>query len=264
MSEYYIKQPGTDHTRGPLNLEQLVSLAETGSVSEDTLLYDEFSEKWKPISSYPDLLPAIFPERKKLSLNRIEPAPTADDVASEIAEGKIKPKVSTETILKEAAGGTAATRHAVRVQQSMDKAASLAVPGLGTLLAVSAVALIFPAKNLVIDAISSESALYMVFLNPVIIIGLVYAALSAGVFLGMTSLFTWVRFIAGISIGMLAYLFWAWENPFLMDCAILMGGGIFGTSISTRYFWMVISLAIGFIGAVSIAYFAITGVIVYP
>ena len=264
MSEYYIKQPDTDHARGPLNLEQLISLGETGNVTEETLLYDEGTEKWKPLTAFPDLLPLLFPDRKTLTLNRNEAVPTEDHVATEIAEGNVKPKISTESILAAASGDTKDTRHIGRKKESKEKAASMAVPGIAALLTISAVALIFPAKNLVIEAVSSETAFMSIFVNPMVLIGLIYAASALGVFLGVTALFPLVRIIGAITVGLMGYLFWAWGNPFLAYCAILMGTGLFGSTVSTRYFWMLTSLIIGFIGAVSIAYFAVTGVIVYP
>lgn len=264
MSEYYIKQPDTDHARGPLSLEQLISLAETGNVTEDTLLYDDVSETWKPVTAYPDLLPSLFPERKRLSLNRIEAVPTEDHVANEIAEGKVAPKVSTETILAAASGDTRETRHIGRRKKSREQAAELAVPGIGALLALSAVALIFPARGLVSDAIESESALYAVLLNPMVLVGLIHAAFAVGVFLGVTSLFPWVRFTSALCVGLFSYLFWAWHNPFFAMCSVFMGVGLFVATISTRAGWMLFSLILGMIGSATLAYFSITGVILYP
>lgn len=264
MSEYYIKQPDTDHARGPLSLEQLTSLAETGNVTEETLLYDEISEKWKPITAYAELLPMLFPERKRLSLNRIEAVPTEDHVANEIAEGKVTPKVSTDTILAAASGDTKETRHIGRRKKSREQAAELAVPGIGALLALSAIALIYPARTLVADAIESESALYAILLNPMVLIGLVHAAFAVGVFLGVTSLFPWVRFTSALCTGLFAYLFWAWQNPFFALCSVFMGTGLFIATISSRAGWMLFSLILGMIGAATLTYFSVTGTIVYP
>jgi hypothetical protein len=264
MSEYYIKQPNTDNSRGPLSLEQLVSMAETGTILEDTLLYDEISEKWRPFSTYTDLMPMVFPERKTLSLNRIEAAPTEDHVASEIAEGKIKPKVSTEDILAAAQGETKETRHIGQRKASKEKAAELAAPGIGTLLAISAVALIFPAKDIVIEAISTQSALFSVLLNPLLLLGLLLAACSVGIYLGLTEIFPLVRGLAAATVGMLLYLFWAWKNPFFAAYGAMMGTGIFLSTISTRQSWMLLNLLIGIAGASMLVFHAITGAITYP
>lgn len=264
MPEYYIKQPDTDHARGPFSFEQLLSLAETGNVTEDTLFYDETAEKWKPIGANPELVRLLFPTEKKLKLNRMEAAPTEDEVASEIAEGKAAPKVSTETILAAASGDTKDTRHIGRRKRSKEKAASQSVPGIGALLAVSALALIYPAKNLVINAISSDEAFFSVLINPMVLIGLVMIAFAVGIFLGVTSLFNFARYLAAVCTGLMGYLYWAWQSPILAVCALMMGGGLFIATISTRYAPLMISLMIGFIGAITLAYFAITGVIIYP
>jgi hypothetical protein len=264
MSEYYIKQPQTDNSRGPLNLEQLVSMAETGVISEDTLLYDEISEKWRPFNTYSDLLPMVFPERKTLSLNRLEAAPTEDHVASEIAQGKLKPKVSTEDLLAAAQGETKETRHIGQRKASTEKAAELAAPGIGTLLAISAIALIFPAKDTVIEALSTQSALFTVLLNPLLILGLLLAACSVGVYLGLTEVFPLLRILGAASVGMLLYLFWAWQNPLFAACGAMMGTGLFLSTLASRQSWMLFSLLIGIAGASILAYHAISGNIAYP
>ena len=262
MSEYYIKQPDTDHTRGPLNLEQMVSLAETGSIDEDTLLYDEITEKWKPFSSYPDLIPIVFPEKRVLSLNRTEAAPTEKEVIDEIAVGNQKPKVSAEQILAAASGDTKKTRRVGNIRRSREKAAEMAVPGIGTLLLISAFALIYPAKTLVMDSVQNQSLL-TALANPLVLIGAIDLALALLVYMGVTTVFPVVRACAAIACGFMFYLFWAWGSPLLMLIALIMCGGLFIATISTRYFWMLLGLALGITGATTLAYAGIAEMLVY-
>ena len=47
--EFYIRQATETDARGPYNLEQLMSLAETGFVTPETLYYDTISECWAVI-----------------------------------------------------------------------------------------------------------------------------------------------------------------------------------------------------------------------
>lgn len=262
MSEYYIKQPDSDDARGPLTLEQLISLADTSMVSETTLLYDEISEKWKPMSSYTDLLPIVFPEKRKLKLNKRETAPTESEVTSTITEGQENPKISTEKILAAAAGKTKETRHVGNIQKSREKAAELAVPGVGTLLLITAFALLYPAKNDIILSIQNQSLISAIN-NPLMLLGFVDLAFAALVFMGITSTFTLVRISASISCGLVSYTFWAWENPFIMSLAIMMSIGLFLSTIATRYLWMLFALCLGIIGATTISYAAIAGWFTY-
>lgn len=262
MSEYYIKQPDTDHARGPLSLEQLMSLAESGMATEETLLYDEISEKWKPISSYPELIPVLFPEKRTLVLNREEVAPTEKEVTYEVASGNKNPDVSAENILAAAAGNTKETRHIGRVKNSIEKAAGLAIPGIGLVLLLNAVALIYPGIPTIIDSVQNQSIL-MSFKNPLILMGVTHLVISALVFMGVTTLFPFVRVLASITFGFTTYLFWAWDNPLLIIAGALMSIGLFISTVSLRYGWMLLSLMMGVIGAVVLAYAGISGALTY-
>jgi hypothetical protein len=262
MSEYYIKQPDTDHTRGPLSLEQMVSLAETGTITEDTLLYDEVTEKWKPFLSYPDLIPIVFPEKRILTLNREEEAPTEKEVIDEIAVGTKKPKISSESILAAASGDTKQTRQVGNLRRSREKAAEVAIPGIGTLLLVTAFALIYPAKTDVLAAIQNQS-LISALGNPLILFGAIDLALAALVFMEVTSVFPYIRASAAIGCGFMLYLFWAWGSPLLMGVALLMCGGLFLSTISTRYSWMLLGLILGITGATVLAYAGVAEMLVY-
>ena len=262
MSEYYIKQPDTDHTRGPLTIEQMVSLAETGSIDEDTLLYDDVTEKWKPFSSYPELVPIVFPEKRVLSLNRREEAPTEKEVIDEIAVGRNKPKISAESILAAASGDTKKTKRVGNLRRSREKAAEMAVPGIGTLLLVTAIALIYPAKDLVIESIKEENLLTAI-IHPLVLIGAVDLFFALLVYMGVTTIFPVVRFFAAIACGFMIYLFWAWNSPLLMIISLVMNFGLFISTISTRYFWMLLGLALGIAGATTLAYAGISEMLTY-
>ena len=262
MSEYYIKQPDTDHTRGPLTLEQMVSLAETGSIDEDTLLYDEVTEKWKPFSSYPELVPVVFPEKRVLSLNRKEEAPTEKEVIDEIAVGRNKPKISAEGILAAASGDTKSTKRVGNLRRSREKAAGMAVPGIGTLLLITAISLIYPAKTVVMHSIEDQTFMKAIA-NPLVLIGVIDLVFAGLVYMGVTSIFPVIRACAAIACGFMIYLFWAWDSPLLMMISLLMNGGLFISTISTRYFWMLLGLALGITGATTLAYAGIAEMLVY-
>jgi hypothetical protein len=263
MSEYYIKQPNTDNARGPLTLEQMISMAETGMVTQDTLLYDEISEKWRPVSSFTELLPVLFPEKKALRLNRKEPGPTEQQVATAIAEGRTKPKVSAESILAAASGDTRKTRHVGEARRSKEKAIATMVPGIGGLLLISGIALLFPVQTRLFTGGEDGGILLEALFHPMPLLGLCLLGLSVSTFLGVTSLFSMVRAIASITMGMSAYFFWAWGNPYLMVASTCLGLGIFTATFSLRYGWLLISLLTGLVGSAAIAYASILGYLTY-
>jgi len=66
--EYYIRESSENEARGPFNLEQLVSLAETGQVTIETLWYDAAVEDWTSIGATDSLRSSLFPEKRKLRM----------------------------------------------------------------------------------------------------------------------------------------------------------------------------------------------------
>ncbi|PHX86282.1 MAG: hypothetical protein CK538_03735 [Opitutia bacterium] len=61
--EFYIRRASETDARGPYNLEEMVSLAETGSVTVETLYYDATTERWAVIGDNPVVKAGIFPRK---------------------------------------------------------------------------------------------------------------------------------------------------------------------------------------------------------
>ena len=70
--EFYIREGSETEARGPFNLEQLVSLADAGQVTVETLYYDAGTEQWVAVGTSTEIKAAIFPEKKKLSMKAKE------------------------------------------------------------------------------------------------------------------------------------------------------------------------------------------------
>ena len=73
--EFYIREASETEARGPFNLEQLTSLAETGQLSFETLWYDPSVEDWAAIGASDELRNALFPEKRKLRMKMREALP---------------------------------------------------------------------------------------------------------------------------------------------------------------------------------------------
>ena len=73
--EYFVRNPDSENARGPFTMDKLVSLADAGQFTRDSLIYDEEDEKWKAIRDNSALCAQMFPEKKKLTLRRRDTAP---------------------------------------------------------------------------------------------------------------------------------------------------------------------------------------------
>lgn len=72
MADYYIRTPDYENSRGPFDAAQLLSLAEAGQITENTLHYGEDKEEWVPIALNEKLNALVFPELEPLSLKSVE------------------------------------------------------------------------------------------------------------------------------------------------------------------------------------------------
>ncbi len=68
--EFYIRSASETEARGPFNLEQVISLAEAGQVTLETLYYDAAHEQWVAIGENAEVKAQVFPEKKKFTLNK--------------------------------------------------------------------------------------------------------------------------------------------------------------------------------------------------
>jgi len=262
MSEYYIKQPDTDHARGPLTLEQLVSLAETGTVTQETLLYDETKEKWKPLSSYKDLLPQVFPEKKRIQLKRDTEKRGLFGLGKKEQEPDPDTGVNVEGILAAAEGKTADTKHKYEALESMEKAASIALPGLGVLMLINGFALAY-------TEVGGLEALFKlptwtILTRPFLIFGAIDILCAIGAFLGVSETFPLIRIRAALGLGFFGFTFWAWSSPLLAAMAAIVCLCMFLITIAKRNTTMALSVVFGVVSAIVVAYFSVSGLLTIP
>ncbi len=263
MSEYYIKQPDTDHARGPLTLEQLVSLAETGTVTQETLLYDETKEKWKPLSSYKDLLPQVFPEKKRIQLKRDTEKRGLFGLGKKEVEPDPDTGVDVEGILAAAEGKTADTKHKYEAMESMEKAASIALPGLGIMMIVNGFALGYTEIG-GISSLFNNAPMWAIFTRPFLLFGLFDLACGIFAFLGVSETFPLIRFRSALGLGFFGFTFWAWSSPLLAAMAAIVCICMFLITIAKRNTAMTLSVIFGIVSAIIVAWFSISGILTVP
>ncbi|HOO93848.1 MAG TPA: GYF domain-containing protein, partial [Opitutales bacterium] len=246
MSEYYIKQPDTDHARGPLTIEQLASLAETGTVTQETLLYDETKEKWKPLSSYRDLLPQVFPEKKRIQLKRDTEKRGFFGLGKKEEDPDPDTGVNVESILAAAEGKTSDTKHKYEALESMEKAANIALPGLGIMMFINGIALGYPEIS-GLQALFDDAPLWAIFTRPFLIFSLfdIFCAILA--FLAVSETFPFIRVRAGLGLGFFGYTFWAWSSPLLSVLAAIVCLCMFLVTTVKRHTSMTLSVVFGIV-----------------
>eukprot|EP01034_Spumella_vulgaris_P008217 gene8217-10456_t len=118
--EFYIRHASETEARGPFSVEQLVSLAETGSVTAETLYYDVTSEQWAVIGDNPAVKSAIFPEKKKLTIKAKEQLPSLNKPQTDSSA-----PISVDDMLAAAEGRTEDTKDKQSGEVAASRAAAL-------------------------------------------------------------------------------------------------------------------------------------------
>jgi len=256
MSDYYIRTPDNEASRGPFDIAKLQTLAEAGQVSENTLFYDESKEEWIPIALSEELKNKVFPPREKLSLKiGQEKASTRDD---ERPDDTAPNQLDVESMLVAAEGETEETKHLKQRAKSFDKAASLASSGIGLMFLASAVYLLYPHYEVIKTAITEET--YSRILNyPFLLVGLFDLIMSVFLFLAITEIYPLLRGRSMITLGFGLYVGWVLGDPILMGASAVGSIGIFGATVAQTYPTMLLALLCGISGNGFLAYLAITG-----
>ena len=255
MADYYIRTPDREESRGPFDASQLLTLAEAGQITENTLHYDETKEEWIPIALNKQLKADVFPEREKLSLKISESknkTPEEEDISEE------KEGLNVNDMLAAAERDTKETRHLKKKEQSFHKAAALSTNSIGIMLLLSAITLLTPHFTIINTAIS-EGNVGTIFNYPFIILGLFDFLMAVFLFLAVTEVYPILRGRGMLTLGFGAYVGWALGEPMIMIPSAAAGFGIFYATISQNFSTMIMASILGIGGNALLAYLAITG-----
>ena len=233
--EFYIRNADETEARGPFNHEQLVSLAEAGRVSPETLFYDATIEQWVAIQSNAELKQQLFPEKRKLAMKQKEIAQTINAPASEAAS-----PISVGDMLAAAEGKTEDTkdkRHALEMQERCAKVSPYVVSA--TLL-LSAVALVLPS----LEALAGLD-LAKLAAAPLTFLGVADLVLGLLMTLQVIGIYPIVRFRAALGLGLLGFIFWAQGDTHAMMAALAGSSGLFIATLSLTYAAMGSAIVLG-------------------
>lgn len=195
--EIYIRNVNETEARGPFNTQQVADLAEAGQVTPESLIYDAVAEQWVALNSKPELMTAIFPERKKLTLKNKE-------ISSLNQPAQEARPITVNDMLAAAEGRTDDTRGKSDPQIAMARAARIGMYGAMATLFIAGAATILPNTDALV-AMSGEKLLK----HPLVLLGAADLILGVLLGLGMMVLYPLVRFRAALGFGLMGFMYYA-------------------------------------------------------
>ena len=256
MSDYYIRTPEQDESRGPFDVSKLLTLAEAGQITPNTLYYDEDKEEWIPLALNEELKAQVFPERERLELKIQKEGEEQEDAAE---RAKADPGgLNVESMLVAAEGDTEEKRKLTRQKKSFERAATISAIGLGFMMIFSALFMILPLITIIQGAIS-EQQFSNIFNYPTILIGAFDLIMGVLLLLSVTEVFPLLRGRAMLGLGFGVYVGWAIGDPILLGVSAAAGVGIFLATIAQSLHNMIIAFILGIGGNGYLAYLALNG-----
>jgi hypothetical protein len=245
--EIYIRNASDTEARGPFNLEQLISLAENEQVTRETVFYDTEKEEWVPIGESPDMLTAVYPEKKKLKLGaerEIKALNRGDESA---------PPIEVTDLLAAAEGRSADTKDKADPSEALARAAKIGMQCATITLFISGAALLAPSVDLLV------SGNYLGLLGqPFAILGAIDLLLFLMLVLQAVAIYPFVRFRAALGAGFLGLLFYAQGDTQTALAAIAGSIGIYFSTVFTNLFGVSVAALMGIGGMGYFAYAVIT------
>lgn len=257
MADYYIRTPDHEESRGPFDPTKLLTLAEAGQITENTLYYDESKEEWVPIGLNQELKEEIFPQREKLQLNLSHKDEVQAKAEATRPEEDGEP-IQVNKLLAAAEADTEETRYLKKKQKSLEKAAGIASTALGVMMLLSAVSFIMPHFQLIRGSLEQGDA-GVLFNYPILLVGVFDLIMGILLVLAVTEVYPLVRGRAALVLGFGVYVAWAIGDPLLLGVFAAAGVGIFMATVTESFLVMLLSCAAGILGNGYLAFLAITG-----
>lgn len=234
--EYYIRGMNDAEARGPFALEQLVSLAESGQITQtDTYFYDAGTEQWILLSQSPELKGTLWPEKRKLGFKEKEFKAINEEITGSA------PPITVQQFLDAAEGKTEDTKGKKDKSESMMSAAAWGTRAAALTCLASAVALALPS----VEAIMAMDWV-KILARPIIVLGVIDLVLGILLLLGLIQLYPFVRFRAVFGLGFLGFLFYLNGQSTALVAVAAGSAGLYFCTIFLSY----IPLAIAAVAAI--------------
>ena len=240
--EIYIRGTEDKEARGPFAMEQLISLVEAGQVTAETYFYDATTEQWLLLSGHPEMKAALWPEKKKMGFKQKE-----FTVVNEERTDSAAP-ITVQQFLAAAEGKTEETKGKKDKNLSMMNAAIWGTRSAALISILSAVALSLPS----IDALTSLDVAKMLE-RPYLWLGLIDAVIGFLLFLGVITIYPFVRFRAVFGLGFLGFLFLT-QGQLTPLIAVAAGStGLYFCTIFLSYIPLAVAAMVGLGGMAMLA-----------
>jgi hypothetical protein len=245
--EFYIRNASETDARGPFNFEKLLSMAETGAVTPETLYYDANAEKWIAIVDDAELKAQVFPEKKKLTIKKDAKVQTLN------VETDSRAPISVHEILAAAEGRTHDTEDKSSHLLMAERCAKAGTYGCVLILLLSMVSEVLPSID-VITQFAPEKLLH----SPLLILGALDLVLGVLLLLGLVTLYPFIRFRAMLGLGFTGLLFFLQDRPMELAATAGASAGLYVCTIFLSYVPIGIGLLAGLGGAGALAWIALT------
>jgi hypothetical protein len=244
--EFYIREASENEARGPFNLEQLVSLAETGQLTVETLWYDPMIENWAPIGINEELKGALFPEKRKLRMKAKEPIP-------ENRPSESLAPITVQDMLAGAEGKTADTKDKADPEIAQLRAARIGMWSAIACLVLSAAGEVLPAA----DAIAAFDVNKLME-QPLVLLGAADLFVATMLGLGVVSFYPLIRFRAALGLGLFGFVYFAQGMPLALLAVAGGSVGLYFTTISVDLLPVLVVSALGVVGMAGTSYFLLS------
>jgi hypothetical protein len=245
--EFYIREAAETEARGPFNLEQMLSLIETGGVTEATLFYDAGSEKWVAIGDSPEVKASLYPEKKRLKMKMR----SVEVVNRPVSETHTP--LTVHDMLAASEGRTADTKDKENPEIGMARAARIGMWAAILTLAVAAIGELLPAADAIVAMDLSK-----ITEQPLAFLGVLDLLLAVLLFLGLVNLYPLVRFRAAVGLGYFGFLFYVHGLGLPLAACIAGAAGLYLETVFVHLFPVMIASLAGIIGSAAVTYYLIS------
>ena len=257
--EYFIRAPEEETASGPYGINELLTLAEAGKLTSDYFYFDPRMESWAVLKSNETLHEKVFPEKKRLTLQK-KGEKEIHTLNTEVPGENV---VKVDEMLAAAEGHTKETSYVRKKQQWAERTAGMAVPVLGSMLLISALSVLYPSWNIINAILNDEEGAYqLLFQNPVVFLGALDLIMGAFLLLNATEIFPLIRFRAMIGAGFFTVIYGAQYllgDPIGLWMALSslgFGIGLYICTLTLNFTLMLTASTIGIAGALGIIWFS--------
>jgi hypothetical protein len=245
--EFYIREGSETEARGPFNTEQLISLAEAGQVTAETLYYDAGTEQWAAVGSNAEVKALIFPEKRKLTIKAKE------IVSLNQPKSDSQAPITVDDILAAAEGKTADTKDRKDPEIAAGRAARIGSWSAIFILVIAAAGELLPASDAILTMDPNK-----ILAQPLALLGAVDLLLAVLLGLGLVTLYPFIRFRAAAGFGFFGFLFYVQGLKLPLIAAAGGAAGLYLCTIIISVLPVTIAAAAGIAGMAGAAYYLLS------